>query len=200
MPLSPPVEREARHHRRVHCDGYQRADGLWDIEATLVDHKPFDLPNRDRGGRIAAGEPLHSMALRLTVDDGLTVRAVEAVTDAGPFAVCPRITDNFRRLEGERIGPGWRRRVRALLGGTEGCTHLVELLGPVATTAFQTVYGSRYGSPTRKDSGASDGADDTASRGNAMRYLIGSCHALAPDSEVVRDFWPQHYSKADRDD
>ena len=197
MPLSPPVEREPRHHRRVQCDGYLRADGLWDIEATLVDRKPFDLPNRDRGGRIAAGEPLHSMALRLTVDDNLTVRAVEAVTDAGPFALCPRITDNFRRLEGERIGPGWRRRVRALLGGTEGCTHLVDLLGPLATTAFQTVYGSRYGSRTRNDDTDRDSANP-----DAMRYLIGSCHALAADSEVVRDFWPRHYraGNADRDD
>ena len=187
MPLSPPVEREARHHRRVACDGYRRADGLWDIEATLFDSKPYDFPNRDRGGRIAAGEPLHSMALRLTVDDRLTVHAVEAVTDAGPFALCPRITDNFRRLEGERIGPGWRRRVRALLGGTEGCTHLVELLGPVATTAFQTVYGSGYGSAAQGEAAGGDGS------GGAMRYLIGSCHALAADSEVVRDFWPQHY-------
>lgn len=190
MPLSEPVARSARHHRRITCDGYRRDDGLWDIEAHLVDTKPFDLPNRDRGGRIPAGEPLHEMWLRATVDDGLVIRAVEAVTDAGPFAICPRITDNFRRLEGERIGPGWNRRVRQLLGGVTGCTHLVELLTPLATTAFQTIYGDRYGSgPGRED--GKRGGDITAK-------LIGSCHALAPDSEVVRDFWPAHY-KVNRD-
>lgn len=188
MSLSDPVARSARHHRRIACDGYRRDDGLWDIEAHLVDTKPFDLPNRDRGGRIAAGEPLHEMWLRVTVDEGLVIRAVEAVTDAGPFAICPRITDNFRRLEGERIGPGWNRRVRQLLGGVEGCTHLVELLTPLATTAFQAIYGDRYGSGPGR--GGQRSGDVTAK-------LIGSCHALAPDSEVVRDFWPTHYTGND---
>ena len=183
MPLSAPVARAARHHRRIACDGYYREDGLWDIEAHLVDTKTFDLPNRDRGGEIPAGEPLHDMALRITVSDDLVIHAVEAVTDAGPFSICPRITDNFRRLEGERIGPGWNRRVRALLGGVEGCTHLVELLTPLATTAFQTIYGARYGA-----------GPDTEGRGEDITArLIGSCHALAPDSEVVREMWPAHY-------
>jgi hypothetical protein len=190
MPLSPPVERAPRHHRRIACDGYRRADGLWDIEAHLVDTKPFDLPNRDReDGRIDAGEPLHDMWLRVTVDDTMLIHAVEAVTDAGPFAICPRITDNYRRLEGERIGPGWRRRVRELLGGTEGCTHLRELLTPLATTAFQTIYGSGYADTSH----AHERQRDNGGREGVMKFLIGSCHALASDSEVVRDFWPRYY-------
>lgn len=186
MPLSAPVARSARHHRRIACAGYRREDGLWDIEAHLVDSKTFDLPNRDRGGTIPAGEPLHDMGLRITVGDDLVIHAVEAVTDAGPFSICPRITDNFRRLEGERIAPGWNRRVRELLGGVEGCTHLVELLTPLATTAFQTIYGARYGAGPE----AGGGEDITV-------QLIGSCHALAPDSEVVREMWPAHYDGKD---
>lgn len=191
MPLSPPAERHPRHHRSIQCDGFRRADGLWDIEAQLTDTKPFDLPNRDRGGVIPEGEPLHRMALRVTVDDSLLIHAVEAVTDAGPFAICPLITDKFRRLEGERIGPGWRHRVRARVGGVAGCTHLVELLTPLATTAFQTVYGARYGG---EPSHATSPQDSVGAR------LIGSCHALAPDSPVVRDFWPEHYSGAPGED
>jgi len=129
-------------------------------------------------------EPLHEMWLRVTVDDSLVIRAVEAAIEHGPFAICPRIAGNFRRLEGERIGPGWRRRVHTLLGGVEGCTHLVELLTPLATTAFQTLFGSRYGGRPKHDH---------TERSGVMARLIGSCHALAPDSEVVRDFWPEHY-------
>jgi hypothetical protein len=181
MPLSNPVEREPRHHRRIRCDGYRRVDGLWDVEAHLVDTKPFDLPNRDRGGHIPAGDPLHEMWLRLTLDETMLIHAVEAATDHGPFALCPRVTPNFRRLEGERIGPGWRRRVRELLGGVEGCTHLVELLTPLATTAFQTIHGARYGA----------GHDDSGVEDRLMGRLVGSCHALAADSPVVRELWPR---------
>ena len=55
-------------------------------------------------------------------------------------AVCGRDPDKAKRAA-EAIGPdalGLSADVRERLGGTEGCTHIVELLGPVATTAFQT--------------------------------------------------------------
>ena len=57
------------HTRHVECRGYERDDGLWDIEGHLVDTKPYDMPNDDRvSGKIAAGEALHEMWIRLTVD------------------------------------------------------------------------------------------------------------------------------------
>jgi predicted PolB exonuclease-like 3'-5' exonuclease len=65
---------------------------------------------------------------------------VEAATEASPYDVCPAVIPNFQRLVGLRIYPGFHKQVRDLLGGTQGCTHLVDLLGPVATTAYQTVF------------------------------------------------------------
>ena len=57
------------------------------------------------GVRSHAGEPVHEMWLRLTIDDSMRIHEVEAVTDYGPFGMCPAITDNFKRLEGLTIGP-----------------------------------------------------------------------------------------------
>lgn len=37
--LSAPVTREKRHQRKITVDGFLRADGLYDIEAELTDHK-----------------------------------------------------------------------------------------------------------------------------------------------------------------
>jgi hypothetical protein len=87
MSLSPAVAREAFHTRRIHCQGYRREDGLWDIEGTLTDTKSYAYDSTDRG-RVEAGEPVHHMHLRLTVDDDLTVQEVEAATEAGPFTIC----------------------------------------------------------------------------------------------------------------
>ena len=53
--------------------------------------------------------------------------------------MCGDIAPDFKKLIGLRIGGGFHRAVRERLGGVHGCTHIVELLGPVATTAFQTV-------------------------------------------------------------
>ena len=180
MPLSTPHIRKPIHYRSVQCRSYQREDSLWDIEGHLVDTKSYAFPNRERG-EIAAGEPVHEMWLRLTVDDELRVHEVEATTDAGPFSICPAITDQFKKLRGLRIGRGWRRRVNELLGGVKGCTHLVELLGPVATTAFQTIYPIK----SRREKSATGGKKPP---------IIDSCHALASDSEVVKRHWPEFYN------
>ena len=69
MPLSTPVPRQMLHRRVVQCTGYRREDGLWDIEGHMVDTKTYSVPNEDRGGVIQAGEPLHEMWIRLTVDE-----------------------------------------------------------------------------------------------------------------------------------
>jgi len=181
MPLTPPADRQPMHTRQIRCQGFLRADGLWDIEGHLVDTKPYDLPNVDRPhGKITAGEPLHEMWIRLTVDTDLWVRAVEVVTDFGPYAVCPSIAPNFQRLVGERVKAGWTQRTRELLGGVQGCTHLVELLGPLATTAFQTIYPARV-------------KRDSAKSGHKPA-LIDTCHAYRSDGPLVQQKWPEHYT------
>ncbi len=177
MPLSKPLPRQQKHHRSIDIKGYQRDDELWDIEAHLTDSKSYTFSNKHRG-HIAAGEAVHDMWLRLTVNEQLLVKDIEAVTDNGPFTICPDITDNFKRLIGEQIKPGWTRRCRQLLGGIEGCTHLVELLGPVATIAYQTVYG---GNPKKQTSK------------NTKPRLLDSCHAFAKSSPVIHEFYPDFY-------
>ncbi|MBI4185362.1 MAG: DUF2889 domain-containing protein [Proteobacteria bacterium] len=184
MPLSPPTRRQHWHLRQVECRGYARDDGLYDVEAHLVDSKTYDFDSHDRG-RVAAGEPVHDMWLRLTVDDGFRIRDAEAVTDAGPYRLCAEVGPNFARLKGLTIGPGFHRKVRELLGGVEGCTHLVELLGPLATTAFQTLVRTRM---------ARDGRDDPGFKHDRPPAALNSCHAYRTDREVVKRLWPAFYT------
>lgn len=183
MPLPDPAPREPVHTRRVECRGFRRADGLWDIEGHLVDTKAYAFPNAWRG-TLEPGDPVHEMRLRLTVDDSFTVREVAAATDASPYAVCPTITPAFQALVGLQIGPGWSRAVRERLGGVRGCTHLVELLGPIATTAFQSIYPILLGG--REHSGGT--APETPPK------LLNTCHAYRADGEIVRRIWPTHYT------
>ena len=181
MTLSRPARREHIHTRDIRCRGFRRQDGLWDIEATLEDTKTYSFANHDRGG-IVAGEPIHRMHLRLTIDDGLTVQAAEAATEAGPFDLCGAITPVFESLVGLRIGPGWRSAVIERMGGVKGCTHLTELLlGPLTTTAMQTVASAR----SRRQEGTVDGRPPP---------ILDTCHALARTSDVVRRQWPEHYA------
>ncbi len=176
MPLSPPAPRALWHERTVRCRGYRRDDGLWDIEGSLTDTKTYSFANHDRDG-IAAGEPVHGMAARLTVDDGLAIRDAEAAIDHGPFHPCAEAAGGVRDLVGATIRPGFRRTVQGALGGTAGCTHLRTLLEALAQTAAQTV-------PAARDA-------RVAGDGDSPPALLGSCHALRRDGPVARREWPE---------
>jgi hypothetical protein len=180
MPLPPPAERKHLHTRTLDIRGFRRADGLWDIEGHLTDVKTYSFPNEYRG-EIKAGEPIHDMWLRVTIDESFVVQDIEAATDGSPYRVCPEITPNFKRMIGERMGAGWRRKVRERVGGIEGCTHLVELLGAMATPAFQALY------PVLRRKGK-------ARPSPGKPPLLDSCHAFRSDGEVARKAWPDFYT------
>ncbi len=179
MPLSKAAARQHLHTREIRCRGFRRDDGLWDIEGTLEDSKTYSFDNRDRDG-VAAGEAVHRMGIRLTIDDDMRVRAAEASTDAGPFAICGDIAPRFADLAGLVIGPGWRKAVLARMAGIAGCTHLTELLlGPVTTTAMQAVFAAR-------------GRRMAATGAAGRPPLIDTCHALRADGPIVAREWPAH--------
>lgn len=189
MPLSAPAQREQLHTRHIECQGFRRGDGLWDIEAHMTDRKTYSFPSDERG-EVTAGRPIHDMWLRVTLDDEFRITAIEAVTDASPYRMCPAITPNFQRLVGMRIGPGFNRKVKELVGGVEGCTHLVELMGPLATTAFQTIFSAKHRERRERDASAETAQDQARKRPR----LIDTCHALASDSPVTKRNWPAFYT------
>ena len=194
MPLSPPKPREHLHTRNVECRGYERADGLWDIEGHIVDTKTYAFDNSWRG-HVTPGTPVHEMWIRLTIDDRMVIQDVEAATDAGPFRVCPDITPNFKRLQGERIGPGFTKRVRELVGGRNGCTHIVEMLGQVATTGFQTLVRKRVRDDRANKEARAKAVDaqpsDPPPPPRKKPMIIDTCHALSSEGEIVKKEWPE---------
>ncbi len=201
MPLSPPVGRQHLHTRRVTCQGFFREDGLWDIEGHITDEKSYEHANEWRGP-LAPGDFVHDMSIRLTIDHKFNIVDVEAVTDKSPYRVCSEIAPDFRKLIGLRIGGGFHRAVRERLGGVHGCTHIVELLGPVATTAFQTVasrkardlnqaYLEKSGKRIKTDAARNEGEPPKPAR---KPYMIDNCHAWAADGEVVKRWTPQFYT------
>ena len=179
MPLSTPAPRAPIHQRVICCQGFRREDGLWDIEARLTDTKYYTFSNVWRS-RIEPGEPLHEMVMRLTLDAAYTVVAIEAATDASPHATCGAILPNFQRIVGQKVGPGWSKRVKALVGGAEGCAHHVEMLGLMATVAFQTM-----GPLLARERAL---APDRSLPADAGKFLIDTCHIWRADGKLARQF------------
>ena len=179
MPLPVNQPRKALHTRQITCNGFQREDGLWDVDAHISDTKTYAFENMHRG-TITPGEPLHEMWLRITVDEQLIVHDCIAVVENAPYACCGDITPIFKKLIGEKIASGWTRRVKELVGGVQGCTHLVDLVGPATTTIFQSMAGIVKGKNTSDKS---------------KPFYINGCYSWKSDGEQVLQFHPEHYTE-----
>jgi Protein of unknown function (DUF2889) len=182
------ADRELLHRRDFSFNAYLRSDGLYEIEGRMTDRKNYAFPNEWRG-TIAPNEPLHDMRVRVVLDETFTIAEVTAETAASPFEICPAITPGLVALKGERIGKGWTKLLRQKFGGDRGCTHHVELLRTLATVAFQTIYGDQQRRRRETRSVPPTAGGDAGKRPD----FIGTCHALAADSEVVKRNWPEFY-------
>ena len=179
MPLSPPVvERKRMHLRRVEFQGFKRSDGLWEIEARIVDTKDQDFPLSS--GLRKSGEAVHDMSVRITIDRTMTVLDAVACTDAAPYmGYCDSVPPDYSRIVGLNLFQGFLKAVKELFGGTRGCAHISELMMQLPTAALQTL-SSELG-----------GKNDSQNR----PYHLDRCHALILDSEAVQRYYPRWYHK-----
>ena len=178
MPLPRPVPRKLNHNRVIDCRGYERDDGLWDIEGHLTDTKACSMLNRPGSSDLPAGVPAHDMWIRLTVDLDMVVHDCVASTDSSPYALCGDIVSKFEKLKGHRIARGWTRGLNALIGGTHGCTHHWELLGRIAAVAHQATFNARL----------------SLHKPGEIPWAFNTCHRYTPESEETLHIWPELYT------
>ena len=181
MPLpSSAVGRRLLHTRTIKIDGYEREDGLFEIEGHLTDVKHFDV-NATHFSR-KAGDPVHDMKIRLTLDGDMDIVDACAVTDGMPYEdECNKITPDYReKLKGQKIAAGFRIFLAGLFGKLKGCAHLTELLGSMAPAAIQTMYGhgrAKVFDPDKKP------------------FQLDGCHALDTRGPVVAKYYPRWFQR-----
>lgn len=181
MPLSPPSSRRAlKHTRAIQIEAFARDDGLWDIDAQISDTKTRD--SKLASGIRPAGEPIHSLWLRLTIDLQLNVVDAEAVSDAVPYpGHCDTIGPDYKKLIGLNLMKGFRDGVKQRLSGTKGCTHLTELAQVLPTAAIQAFAGDVFDT---RDGAATD-------EQTHKPFQLDRCHALRTDGEAVAKYYPR---------
>jgi hypothetical protein len=174
LPLSP---RTPVHTRRITCEGFEREDGLFEIEGLLIDTKPIALQLVT--GPVPAGTPIHQMRVVMVIDRQRTILQVRASTEHSPYPVCGEIAPAYAQLVGLRIEPGFTRAVKRMFRSVLGCSHMTELLPPMASTAFQMLWAD----------GGFEGVDAPGSRRRTSP--LGGCHALKLDGVIVHTYFSQ---------
>jgi hypothetical protein len=181
MPLSTPAPRQPIHERRIELCAFEREDGLLDIESHLVDTKPFSIQRRLENKSSPAGTHLHDLSIRFTVNSDFIIQSIEASSDRTPYSICAQAQTSLSVLIGDCVGKGWTKLVKDKLRGTASCTHLMELLIPMATVTFQAIKGLKFRAPALQQT-------------NHDVALINSCYAYADHREVVMKLWPHQAS------
>jgi hypothetical protein len=183
MPLPASAEgRQLKHRRTLDVQVYARGNGLWEVDATLVDVKTrtanmVDAPR-------PAGTPIHDMLLRLVVDERFNILEAGSESRWVPYTGhCGEHGDAYAKLVGLNLLRDFRREAYARVGGTRGCTHITELAQTLPTAVVQAFAGDVL--DTR-------GRDPSA----GQPFQLDRCHALKTDGEVVRLHYPRWHRPA----
>lgn len=179
--MQPNVGRRPMHKRSLEMQAFARDDGLWDIEAHLRDEKPFAFIDPGRG-ELKPGDPVHDIRVRVTVDDDCVIHEIDIEMGSMPFGTCHEVKDSLRPLIGERIGRGWRE-VLKRLPRTATCTHVRELLVPLATVVHQGMSLGR--DPAGKVAIRRDSTLETPP------FFVDDCHSWRREGPAVAHFYPQ---------
>jgi hypothetical protein len=176
MPLPAPaasIAREPLHTRSIAIQAFRRADGLMDVEARLTDVKAHDIPLAS--GVRPAGQSVHDMWVRITINRDYEVLDAVSKTDSMPYAgECDRINADYRALVGLNLKRGFRKAVLARFGEVRGCTHLTELIGLLPTAAIQAYAGERRENINTVD----------------KPFQLDRCHALDTRGPAVARYYP----------
>ncbi|WP_374486620.1 DUF2889 domain-containing protein [Zoogloea sp.] len=184
MPLSKPaIGRSLAHTRRIEVQGYLRDDGMFDLDARLTDEKAADYLLAS--GIRRAGDPVHDLFIRVTIDTSFEVVDVEACSEWVPYpGGCDTIGPAYRALIGLNLVRGFRKAVSEMFSDVRGCSHLTELLASLPTAAIQTV------ATFRRDTG--EGED------GGKPFQLDRCHALETTSPTVMRYYPRWYRRLDQ--
>ena len=181
MPLPAPNRpRKPLHNRSIQVHSFEREDGLWDIEAELIDYKSYDY-SRSSGAVQKAGQYFHHMHLRVTIDRSFTILEAVAAYDAAPYGdECTAIAPDYADLVGMNLLKSFRQQIKDRYGRTAGCTHITELATVLPTAAVQTMANQRRVA-----------ADPT--KPAKRPFQLEGCHALRLDGLVAKEHYPKWY-------
>ncbi|HNA69253.1 MAG TPA: DUF2889 domain-containing protein [Zoogloea sp.] len=168
------------HARRIEIEGFLREDGLLDLDARLTDVKDQDYVIAS--GLRKAGEPIHDLFLRVTIDTQFNIVDACAVSARVPYpGGCETITPAYRQLVGLNLVKGFRKTVGEMFADVRGCSHLSELLLSLPTAAIQTL------ATFRRDTEDTDGKP----------FQLDRCHALETTTQTVLRYYPRWYRSGD---
>ncbi len=169
------------HERTITITTHEAGRDRVVVEGRLVDNRLNEY-YLVTGEKRPPGE-IHHMAVRLLIETkGFIIEDVEVDLMHVPREECREMRNSLEGIRGERIMKGFSARMRALVGGTGGCTHLLTLLLAMAPAALQGIFSSRARKPVDVSSLLSDPSRTEFFVGT----LLDTCYVWRGDGPAMK--------------
>ncbi|HPD56102.1 MAG TPA: DUF2889 domain-containing protein [Smithellaceae bacterium] len=169
------AKKEKLHTRSIEISTYEYDGQKLIVEGFLKD-------DRFQESRIITGESfpegvIHHMAVRLLINcSDMVIEEIEAELLSVPREICRETLNCLAPVRGLSITKGFTAKVKKLVGGNRGCTHLVELLlamAPAAIQGYASYQSKRPQSPNPERSKM------------ILQFLVNTCRAWREDGPLV---------------
>lgn len=168
--------KERVHSRNMTIETFDIGNDRLLVEGSLLDERHNTTQPDDPQGNITP-RTIHSMVVRMTLSlPDLKIITVESEMPVIPHPDCAEVREAVNRLRGIEIRHGFTESVQRLLGKTEGCLHMMNLVLAMGSAAVQGMWS--YMSQKRQF-----GHDNRPESHNEM--LVDSCRVWRKDGPLV---------------
>lgn len=166
------------HKRKIEVSTYDYDGQRIIVEGLLRDDR-FQESYPITGGIFPSGV-IHYMTIRLLVNcSNLLIEDVDVDLISVPMDVCREAVDCLAPIKGLTVTKGFTSKVKKIVGGNKGCTHLVELLLAMAPAIFQGFDAHESQKPSAFDS-------DQAKA--MLQFLVNTCRGWREDGPFLEMF------------
>lgn len=123
---------------------------------------------------------LHHMRVTMRVSsDSLIISDINIAMIQYPREECADSNHNIHKLNGLSISKGFTSTVKKIIGGTNGCAHVVSCLLAMAPAAVQGYWANKAQRPLSKE---------FSKYGTMNHYLKDTCYVWRSDSPIFKKF------------
>ncbi len=166
------------HERRIRMRTFPLEDGRLVVEGWLRDDRLIDGYHWN-GQKRPAGV-VHHLCIRLLVGGWpVTIMDAEAEMPQVPHDLCRTTQESVSKLKGIAIASGYSEKIRHMLGGVKGCTHLTHLIVVMGTVALHGYWTHR----SRKKQPLPESLEDFQGLSN----LMNSCTLWDENGPIIQE-------------
>jgi hypothetical protein len=164
------------HNRHLDISTYE-----YDAETVLVEGRLSDERLRqayDFNDKYHPPGIIHDLVVFMRVHRvKMTIVDIQSEMLTVPQPQCKEVEDSLKPLRGMKINAGFTERVRAAVGGKQGCTHLVALLLAMAPVTIQGIFATIGEKP----------ADPALFSEPILKVLKDTCWTWRSDGELIKE-------------